>query len=135
MVERRLRWSNRLVMVIICAVFVVATAWGHHSFAAEFDAKKTVSITGVITKLDWINPHAYIYLDTKDAGGAVVHWAFQTIPPMMMRARGINRDMFPLGQTVTISGFSAKDGTQSLAWIKKIQYADGRVLQVTAEEQ
>ncbi len=124
-----------ILMMIIGAVLLAATAWGHHSFAAEFDAKKTVSIAGVITKLDWINPHAYIYLDMKDANGVLVHWAFQTIPPMMMRARGINRDMFPVGQTVTISGFGAKDGTQSLGWIKKIQYADGRVLQVTAEEQ
>ncbi len=82
-----------------------------------------------------VNPHAYVYLDVKDASGATAHWGFQTLPPGMMKARGVSRDMFPVGQTVTISGYGAKDGTQNLGWIKKVQYADGRILQVTAEEE
>lgn len=125
---------NRTAILLAGSLLLLAVhAWGHHSFAAEFDTKKPISITGVITKLDWVNPHAYVYLETRDASGAVVQWSFQTLPPAMMRARGVTRDLFPVGQMVTISGFGAKDGTKSLGWIKKIQYADGRVLQVTAE--
>ena len=114
---------------------LASAVWGHHSFAAEFDIHKTVSLTGVVGKLDWMNPHAYVYLDVKEASGTTKRWAFQTLPPGMMKARGVSRDMFAVGQTMTISGFGAKDGTQNLGWIKKIQYADGRILQVTAEEE
>jgi len=125
---------NRVAISLAGILLLAGAAWGHHSFAAEFDSNKPISITGVITKLDWVNPHAYVYLDAKDTSGATVHWSFQTLPPSMMRVRGVTRDMFAVGQTVTISGFGAKDGTKSLGWIKKIQYADGRVLQMTAPE-
>jgi hypothetical protein len=125
---------NRVAISLAGILLLAGAAWGHHSFAAEFDSRKPISITGVITKLDWVNPHAYVYLDAKDASGATVHWSFQTLPPSMMRARGVSRDLFAVGQTVTISGFGAKDGTKSLGWIKKMQYADGRVLQMTAPE-
>jgi len=126
---------SRAAVAVAGAVLLAGAAWGHHSFAAEFDTKKPVSITGVISKLDWVNPHAYVYLDVKDANGTTARWGFQTLPPGMMKARGVSRDMFAVGQTVTIFGYGAKDGTQNLGWIKKVQYADGRVLQVTAEEE
>lgn len=125
---------TRVAFLTAGVLTIAGAAWGHHSFAAEFDSKNPISVTGVITKLDWVNPHAYLYLDAKDAGGATVHWSFQTLPPSMMRARGVTRDLFPVGQTVTISGFGAKDGTKALGWIKKVQYSDGRVLQMTAEQ-
>jgi Family of unknown function (DUF6152) len=121
-----------LAMVGILALWT-GTAAAHHSFAAEFDIRKPVSLSGTIGKLDWINPHAYVYLDVKDAGGTTARWAFQTLPPSMMRVRGVNRDMFAIGQTVTISGFGAKDGTKNLGWIKRVTYGDGKVLQVTAD--
>jgi hypothetical protein len=124
---------QRVAISLAGILLLGGVGWGHHSFAAEFDTKKPISITGVITKLDWVNPHAYVYLDAKDESGAIVHWSFQTLPPSMMRARGVSRDLFTVGQTVTISGFGAKDGTKTLGWIKKVQYADGRVLQMTAE--
>jgi hypothetical protein len=125
---------NRAGIPAAGALLFAAAAWGHHSFAAEFDSSKPVSVSGVIVKLDWVNPHAFVYLDAKDASGEIVHWTFQTLPPGMLRARGVSRDLLGAGQTVTISGFGAKDGTGTLGWIKKIQYADGRVLQVTADD-
>jgi len=88
---------------------------------------------GVITRVDWINPHAYVYLDVKDANGAVVKWSLETLPPLMARKGGMTKDMLPVGQTITIGGFGSKDGSK-MAWIKKITFADGKVLQVTAED-
>ncbi len=125
---------KRTAAALVGVALLAGPVWGHHSFAAEFDTNKPVTVTGLVTKLDWLNPHAYLYIDAKDASGAVVHWEFQTLPPGMLRARGVNRDLFPVGQTVTIFGFGAKDGTNTLGWIKKIQFADGRVLQVTADD-
>ena len=61
---------NRVAIAVAGTLLLGGAAWGHHSFAAEFDSKKPVSITGVISKLDWVNPHAYVYLDVKDASGA-----------------------------------------------------------------
>jgi len=130
-----LRRRDRLAATLAGTVFLAVPVWGHHSFAAEFDTTKPITVTGVVTKLEWVNPHAYIYLDARDDSGAIVHWEFQTVPPGMLRARGVTREMFPVGQTITISGFGAKDGDKTLGWIKKIQYPDGRVLQVTAEEE
>jgi hypothetical protein len=126
-------FRSRVAVILFGLVLLASLAWAHHSFAAEFDVNKPISVSGVIARLEWINPHAYIYLDAKDSNGAMVQWAFQTLPPGMMKARGVTRDLFAPGQSVTISGFGAKDGTKALGWIKKVQYADGRVLQVTAD--
>lgn len=113
---------------------LAAPALAHHAFEAEFTQDKPISITGVITKVDWINPHAYVYLDVKDQSGNVANWLFETLPPGMLHKGGLNREMLPIGQTITISGFAAKDGSKTLGWIKKIQFADGRVIQVTADK-
>jgi hypothetical protein len=83
--------------------------------------------------VDWINPHAYVYLDSKDADGNLVKWSLETLPPLMARKGGMTKDMLPVGQTITVGGFLAKDGSK-MAWIKRITFADGKVLQVTAEE-
>ena len=126
--------GTRVAFALVGVWLAAVGASAHHSFAAEFDASKPIRITGVITKLEWINPHAYVYLDAQDPAGVSVHWSFQTLPPGMLRARGVSRDLFSVGQTVTISGFGAKDGSKNLGWVKKVQFADGRILQVTAEE-
>jgi len=123
----------------MCSLFALLVAavptpsFAHHAFAAEFDVAKPVTLTGVITRVDWINPHAYVYLDVKDANGAVVKWSLETLPPLMARKGGMTKDMLPVGQTITIGGFGSKDGSK-MAWIKKITFADGKVLQVTAED-
>lgn len=127
--------TMKIIRMAVCGAAMASSLAAHHSFAAEFDSNKPIAITGAIAKLDWINPHANLYLDAKDENGKVVRWTFQTLPPSMLIRRGVKRDIFTAGQTVTVSGFGAKDGTQAFGWVKKVQFADGKILQVTAESE
>jgi hypothetical protein len=115
---------------------VVAVLWGlaatvplpaHHSFAAEFDGSKTFVVKGVLTKLDWTNPHVYLYMDVSKPGGKMETYAFSSGPPNALRRAGIKKTDFAIGETATITGAPAKDGTKHLGWLKMIKYADGRV--------
>lgn len=110
-----------------------ASASAHHSFAAEFDQSKPISITGVLTKIDWINPHIYITVDVKDQNGQVTTWMFESLPPNWFHKMGLERSMFPTGQTVTVTGYAAKESGKNLGWIKKILLPDGKVMQITAD--
>jgi hypothetical protein len=85
----------------------------HHSFAAEFDSAKPLSIQGVVTKLDWTNPHIWVYLDSKDDSGAVAHWQCEGGPPNALTRQGWSKDSLKAGDQVTIDGFRAKDGTNT----------------------
>ncbi len=85
----------------------------HHSFAAEFDSTKAVTLEGVVTKLDWTNPHIWIYLDTKDESGAVAHWQCEGGPPNTLTRNGWSTDSLKTGDQATIEGFRSKDGSNT----------------------
>lgn len=85
----------------------------HHSFAAEFDSTKALSLQGVVTRLDWMNPHIWVYLDSKDDSGAVAHWQCEGGPPNALTRQGWSKDSLKVGDQVTIDGFRAKDGTNT----------------------
>jgi hypothetical protein len=112
---------------IICALAFIAPAPAHHAFTAEFDGSKTIVVKGVLAKVDWTNPHIQIYLDTKGADGRLQRYTFSSGPPGMLHRAGIKKSDFKVGETVTITGAPAKDGTQNLGWMKMIKYADGHV--------
>ena len=120
-----------LFVAFLCMSFS-ANVFAHHSFSAEFDSTKPIAITGVLTKVDWTNPHIYVYLDVKEKDGSTTPWAFETLPPLWFHRAGLQRSMLTVGETVTITGFAAKDGTKHLGWIKKFHFADGRDIQITA---
>ena len=102
-------------------------ALAHHSFSAEFDAEHITTLNGVLTEVDWINPHAYWYVDVKDDKGNIQHWALEGYPPSELRLAKITRDMVGKpGDKVSVDIFPAKDGTKQLAHIKTIRFEDGR---------
>jgi hypothetical protein len=106
----------------------------HHSFAAEFDSAKAVTLQGVVTKLDWMNPHIWIYLDTKDDSGTVAHWQCEGGPPNTLTRNGWSRDSLKTGDQVNIEGFRSKDGTNTCN-ARSVKLPDGkRVFAGSAED-
>jgi len=97
----------------------------HHSFSAEFDSAKRVTLKGVVTKLEWMNPHIYVYLDVKDEGGAVTNWACEGGPPNVLMRSGWTRNSLKEGDQVTIEGALAKDGSKRCN-SRSVNLADGR---------
>jgi len=89
----------------------VRTATAHHSFAAEFDNKKPIKLEGIVTKVEWSNPHVWIYLNVKDANGKVTNWGAEMGPPHGLQGRGWRRNTLELGTKITVDGFLAKNGT------------------------
>jgi len=83
----------------------------HHSFAAEFDSNKQLKVTGVVTKIDWTNPHVWFYIDVKDESGKVTNWGWEMGPPHLLQGTGWTRTTMKLGDVVTVQGSLAKNGS------------------------
>jgi hypothetical protein len=102
----------------------VLPTFAHHSIAAEFDPSKDFTVTGVLTRVEWTNPHIYWYVDVKDESGNIETWRFQGAPPSMLHRAGLLRSDWKIGETVTVSAKPAKDGSK-LGFGTLIKYADG----------
>jgi hypothetical protein len=102
-----------------------APAFAHHAFAAEFDVKKPITLTGVVTKVEWTNPHARFYLNVTDESGATTVWDFELASPNGLMRRGWTRNSMKVGDTVTVMGYMAKDGAR-MANTRSVSLADGR---------
>src|SRR5690242_13070922 len=107
----------RFKLLTACAIAVALTmtsarAFAHHSFAAEYDHDKTLTLTGAVTRVEWQNPHAYFYMDVKDPQtGRVVNWAFEMGAPAVLQRSGWKRSSMKIGDVLTVEGWAAKDGT------------------------
>ena len=120
--------SARRISALVIALAAAVPAAAHHSFGVAFDAAKTVTITGTITKIDWTNPHTHVYADVKDASGKVVNWKFEGYPPNVLSRTGWTRDKtIKIGDTITMFGFLARDGSP-FAHLREVTLADGKRL-------
>ncbi|MBV9505564.1 MAG: hypothetical protein JO323_11245 [Acidobacteriia bacterium] len=93
-------------------LLAVAPVKAHHSFSAEYDSSKKVSLKGIVTKVDWMNPHVYFYLDVKDDGGDITNWALEMGPPNGLQRNGWTRNTMKVGDEVIVEGTLAKDGSK-----------------------
>jgi len=125
---------HRFAVVLVAATFAVVagSVSAHHSVSGQYDASRPLMLTGVISKVDWINPHIYLHLDVKDKDGAVTSWTLSTLPTAMMRRAGLTKESLQgqPGEVVTITAIAARDETKKLGWISKITYADGHHVQL-----
>lgn len=103
--HRALTWAA--FGVLLAAIPI----WAHHSFSAEYDSKKPVTVRGIVTKVDWMNPHVYFYLDVKDDSGNISNWAFEMGPPNGLQRSGWTRNTMKVGDEVIVEGSLAKDGS------------------------
>jgi hypothetical protein len=123
--------GRHLVTSVTILLLLAIGAWAHHSPSAIFDMGKRISVTGTLTKVDWINPHIVILMDAKGDGGKVDHWTFESNPPSWYRSVGLARADFAkaIGQAVTVEGVRAKDGT-FYGYMQKIKLPDGTSLEL-----
>jgi hypothetical protein len=124
-----------IAYLLIAGLLVALPVWAHHSITAEFDTSKSFTVKGNITKIEWVNPHAYVYLETKDDKGVVTNYSFETGPPGNLRRSGVLRTMFAVGDQMTIDAYAAKDGTQHLGLVKAYHFADGKTIVVGKDAQ
>jgi hypothetical protein len=111
--------------VLIAGVGLLAPAFGHHSFAAEFDQRKPITLAGCVTKVEWTNPHAHFFIEVKDQQGKVTSWDLEMGSPNGLYREGWTRSSLKIGDDVVVEGFRAKDGS-NLANAVSVKLADGR---------
>jgi hypothetical protein len=120
--------SNRFLGAALLAAAALISggpATAHHAFSAEFDAQKPVELRGVVTRIQWTNPHSWIFVEVKDAAGTVTPWAIEFGAPYSLMQKGLRRTDFPIGVEVTVKGHRAKSG-KAVANASSVQLPDGR---------
>jgi hypothetical protein len=115
---------TRLAVIVAGLGLILSArpALAHHAFAAEYDAKKPVKLTGAVTKLEWLNPHTWFYVDVKDDNGKVTNWGFEMGSPNILLRAGWTRNSMKPGDVVTVEGSRAKDGSNN-ANVKEVTLA------------
>jgi len=120
--KRQMLWAATAL-----AMSVGGSAWAHHSFAAEYDGSKSFRLKGVLTKIEWTNPHSYFYIDVTDESGKVVNWGCEAGAPGALSRRGFKKGDIKLGDTLIVDGYKAKDGSNILD-ARRVTLPDGRIV-------
>ncbi len=125
---------TRLTLALAALLLAAPALSAHHSFVAEYDGSRPVKVTGVVTKVEWTNPHIWFYVDARDEGGKVVNWGFSGGSPGILMRRGISRTAMKVGDVVVVEGFRARDGSNNASG-GRVTFADGRqVFTASAED-
>jgi Family of unknown function (DUF6152) len=111
----------------IVLLLAATPAFAHHSFSMEFDSKQLVTLRGVVTKVEWRNPHTYLYVDVKNSEGKAINWTFETAGPAGLARAGWHRDSVKVGDQVTVSGYRSRAGL-NIASARSIILMDGHRL-------
>lgn len=106
-------------------------AFAHHSVTAQFDPSKEFTVTSVLKHVDWTNPHIYVWVEAKGGDGTLVTWSFEGNPPGLLHRAGVTKDVFKVGETVTVTAMPANDGTKNLGFGKVYRYADGHEIRLS----
>lgn len=123
------RMPTAALLAFACILSTAPPAWPHHSFGAEYDSSKPVTLEGVVTKIEWTNPHCYFFLDVTDKEGTVANWKFEGYPPNVLSRIGWRKDItMRVGDRVTIFAWRAKDSA-NLAHSRFVTFKDGRKLE------
>ncbi|HZM94833.1 MAG TPA: DUF6152 family protein [Vicinamibacterales bacterium] len=118
-----------MIRALVCSIlFGTAALSAHHSFAAQYDADKPITLKGTVTRIEWTNPHFHFYVDVKDEKGAVTQWAFEGYPPNMLVRQGWKKDVsLKPGMMVTVQGWRARVEPNLVA-AREVTFADGSKL-------
>jgi hypothetical protein len=120
------------IVLWIGGLVLAGPAFAHHSVQAQFDVHKTFTITGTVSKVEWINPHSYLTLNVTDADGKIQRWAFELAAPGVLRRAGMSREdrggLKP-GDEITVTGLASKDGSNT-GWLQELKLSDGRVIKL-----
>lgn len=123
-----------IAAALLSALLTAPLASAHHSIAGQFDMTKSVTLKGVVSKVDWVNPHIYISVDVKSADGKSDTWRLECVPVGMARKAGLTKAQLEgHGETVTINAHPARDGTRHLGFMTKLTFPDGHFFQFAAE--
>jgi hypothetical protein len=127
---------KHIVLGLTIAAALIAAAMplmAHHSFAAEFDSAKQIKLTGVVTKIDWTNPHVWFYFDVKDESGQVINWGAEMGPPHLLQGSGWTRTTMKIGDTINVQGSLAKNGSKRLN-ARTVTTPDGKRMGAASSE-
>ena len=114
------------VLTMAGLLFPLVQAFAHHSFAAEYDEKKVITLKGVVTKFEWMNPHVRFYVDVKDASGVVTNWDLELMSPNTLKRAGWDSKALKVGDEVVVNAYMAKDGSKRGNARGSVTLADGR---------
>ena len=121
------------LMIVAAMTAATVPLMAHHSFAAEFDNQKVVNMDGIVTKIDWTNPHVWFYMDVKDQSGKVTNWGFEMGPPHLLQTSGWTRTTMKLGDQIHVVGSAAKNGSNR-ANARTVTTPDGKKMGAASSE-